>query len=373
MRSRTPRPSLRHSPGFTLVEILLSTALTAILMLVCVSAMNQTQKSWQQTKGKSEQFREARLAFELITRNVSQSTLNVYWDYFYTSTGSNTPGAGMAEEPAAYVRHSELQWLSGPAIDLLDGDTDSAVNPGHAIFFQAPLGYSLSHGGMSNLLNARGYYVKFSDDAAVTPPFMTELGRTPKYRYRLMEYRPPSEKISAPGQTAYQGNTIYTKPETWHQEDIEEGSRPVADNILLVLISPRVTKDAAEALKRDTTWIAPKYAYNSLDPDNASSSVDAIKINSKGEAQQGTQHLLPPLLAVTMVAVDEASMERWSSQIGDDPVDIVSESGADFDDPGKQEEEMTKLKTYLTEQKLNYRVFTATVPMRNAKWDGRAS
>jgi hypothetical protein len=32
---------------------------------------------------------------------------------------------------------------------------------------------------------------------------------------------------------------------------------------------------------------------------------------------------------------------------------------------------MQKLKEYLTREKLNFRIFTATVAMRNARWDGR--
>ena len=140
----------------------------------------------------------------------------------------------------------------------------------------------------------------------------------------------------------------------------------------MLVISPRVPDSVAEAAKTSPWWIAPRYDYNSLDRDNGTVSVESVRIRSDGSADQGTQHLLPPLLAVTMVAVDEGSASRWIERRGEKAVPIQQESGASFTDAAQYDRDLQRLKDYLTQQKLSYRLFTATVALRNARWDGRA-
>jgi uncharacterized protein (TIGR02599 family) len=98
--------------------------------------------------------------------------------------------------------------------------------------------------------------------------------------------------------------------------------------------------------------------------------VDAVTTASDGTLNQGTRNLLPPLVAVTMVAVDEASAQRWSDARHNQAVDILGEAGAPFTDAASYPADLGRLKTYLTAQKLNFRVFTATVALKNAQWDG---
>ena len=355
--------------GFTLVEILLSTVILSVLMLVSVSALDQMSKSWSASKSKVEQFREARLAFELITRQLSQATLNSYWDYYYTETKSNQPPASLAATPSAYVRQSELRFRCDAAVKLLGSDAKTAINPGHAVFFQAPLGVSITMPGLGNLLNARGYYLQFGSDAENRPPFITEGGTPLRYRYRLMEYRPPAEKVTD-GADSFKGNTIYSNPDDWFQQDLRKSSHAVADNILVLLLSPRVSEEAAKTAKRDAWWPAPYYSYNSADVDNSTPQVDSIKVTSS-KPDQGTQHLLPPVIQVTMVAMDEASAARWASKNGDQPKDILHEANAPFTSVSSYDSDLQKLRDYLTSERLNYRVFTTAVNLRNARWDGR--
>lgn len=355
------RSAAKGREGFTLIEILLSTAILSILMLVCVSVLDQVTRSWRYSRGKVEQFRETRIAFELITRNLSQATLNTYWDYYYKD---------VAKPPSAYVRQSELQFSIDSAAPLLGPGVTAQVNPGHAVFFQAPLGLSPSNPGLERLLNARGYYVQFADDAANRPPFINQRGAALRHRYRLMEYRPPAERVATDTST-FEGNTVYTKPENWFLADLQKSSHVVAENVLLLILSPRVSDEVAASTNRDTYWLAPYYTYNSLDVDNATRQLEKISVSGTGKATQGTQHQLPPLVQVTMVAVDEQSAQRWEDKLGNQPVDILSESGASFKGAGSYNSDLAKLKDYLAAEKLNYRVFTSTVALRNAKWDGR--
>ena len=69
--------------AFTLLEILVSCAALALLLVFMVSITGMVQTTYRRTQGKAEQFREARVAFEAITRRLAQSTLNTYWDYHY--------------------------------------------------------------------------------------------------------------------------------------------------------------------------------------------------------------------------------------------------------------------------------------------------
>jgi uncharacterized protein (TIGR02599 family) len=92
-------------------------------------------------------------------------------------------------------------------------------------------------------------------------------------------------------------------------------------------------------------------------------------LKADGTVNQGTQQLLPPLVTVTMVALDNASGERWSNLLHNTPVDFLQESGATFTQASDYVRDLEKLKSYLTGLHLNYRVFNTTVVLRNARWD----
>ncbi len=352
--------------GFTLIELVASMALLSMLMLACVTAIDSVRRSVVQVRGKAEQFREARLAFDLITNTLSQATLNTYWDYYYQETASNTPPAESIVSPKAYVRYSELQFLTGTTSDLLGEDFSSSRYPGHALFFQAPLGLSHSDEGGGSLLNARGFAIQFGSDETNLPAFLSDYAIPARKRYRLIEYRPPAEQSGGAS-----GNTIYSKPTAWFREEFESSTRVVADNIILLLISPRVSPAQATAEKKTPTWIAPQYRYNSTDTDNTTPKIDALTVAADGIAQQGTQHLLPPLVQVTMVALDEVSARKWAERNEDEPVDLSKLANAPFDNAAQHDRDLKSLESYLDAERLNYQIFSTTVTLRNARWDSR--
>jgi uncharacterized protein (TIGR02599 family) len=129
----------RQRQGFTLVEVLVSLAVLAVLLTIIAQVLGQVQRVWSSANAKVAQFREARRAMDRISSNLSQATLNTYLQYFYA--GPNPflpPSAEQMTPPLGYVRFSELQFLSGPTAALLPGG--AGQSPGHAVFFQAPLG-----------------------------------------------------------------------------------------------------------------------------------------------------------------------------------------------------------------------------------------
>jgi len=320
-------PPLR--PGaFTLVELLVSMAILTLLVLILLSITDATRKTWTYTNSKIEQFRDAREAFETITRRLSQATLNTYWDY-------DNPA-----DPKNYVRQSELRFLSGP--DLVP------ESPTHAVFFQAPLGESEAYSEMKNLLNTCGYFIEFGSDKESRPSFVNSPER---YRFRLMEMIEPSESLTlykhTNGKPDYTGTDWFTVPLA-----NPAYKRPVAENILGLILLPKLaTGDKNSAgTPFQASDLAPHYTYDSTEK-NADSA-----LNPKNQ--------LPPVVRVTMIAVDEASYNRLQASDTSAP-DIV---GRYFHDATKFDDDIKSLETELVRKKLNYRIFTTEVPIKAAKW-----
>ena len=153
--------------GFTLAELLVSMAVLSVLLLMLTQLLAQIQSTWTYSESRISQFREARVAFDIITKNLSQATLHTYLDYERDQNN----------QVINYKRQSELHFITMEASDL------GTNKPGHAIFFQAPLGRTDRYTNLENLFNARGYYVQYGDDRKYKPSFIQA---EPKYRFRLM-------------------------------------------------------------------------------------------------------------------------------------------------------------------------------------------
>lgn len=340
--------------GFTLVEILVSMGVLSILLLISAQVIGQVQTTWTNSTARISQFREARTAFDILTRNISQATLNTHIDYnrnYLTDTAQ-----ALVTAPDKYERSSDLHFICGRTSDLVTGATNGgpATLPGHAVFFQAPLGvvHDPKYAGLNSLLCARGYFVQFSSDAFFKPDFLPP-GQF-RYRYRLMEFSPPAER-----------NQIYSaEPGRWFTdagadkdgETVVERNltRPVADNILTLIISPQLEKPPGRSTV-EVTKIAPQYAY------------DSLVTGTTTAGSQGTQHLLPPLVRVVLVAIDERSAERLVGieETGQPPFD--DELSA-FTNANRLDSDIARLEEVLRNLRINYRVFSAVIPLRASKW-----
>ncbi len=356
--------------AFTLVEILVSLGVLAILLLISAEVIGTVQTTWTSTNARVSQFREARTAFDIITRNLSQATLNTYLDYDNNYLTAADPASATTTAPTRYVRKSDLRFVCGQAANLVQSGGGAGILPGHAVFFQAPLGvaHDPSFAGLDRLLCGRGYFVQFTSDEFFRPTFIAS--STLRYRYRLMEYSPPAEQ-----------NLIYSDPSTktaWMNRagiPLQRGetalnrslTRPVADNIIALVISPMVdlaaTGAAAGGGTRSSTQIAENFEYDS----------ELIRMeNQLGLGQQGTQYLLPPLVRVVLVAIDETSADRLSQTSGDASTapfgtqisDLITGRPA-----SRLNETLEDVGEILRQQyRVNYRIFSATVSLRGAKW-----
>jgi uncharacterized protein (TIGR02599 family) len=336
VRAAIPNRSAR---GFTLVEMLVSMTIVSFILFTLVAITDSTSRTWRHTTAKVEQFRDARVAFEAITRRLSQATLNTYWDYEYEGTGA-------ARKPVRYVRRSELRFISGPGLA-----GDAGGNPAHATFFQAPLGLVEDgrFGEFENLLNTWGYFITFSGDKAWRPPFIKSPER---FRFRLMELMEPSDALSL---YKYTGRDPDYAGQNWFTDPLGGGRAPahvLADNVLALVLLPKLSPEDQAAGGYNDASLAPRYRYDST--------------QSRPEAALNPKNQLPPVVRVTMVVIDERSASRLADEFGSS-MPALGIQGL-FQNADDYERDLKDLEKELVNRKLSYRVFTTNVSMRGAKW-----
>jgi uncharacterized protein (TIGR02599 family) len=357
-------PTSPRRSAFTLVEVLVSTVILGLIVIILVSITNQTTATWRYTTGKIEQFSSARDAFESLTRQVGQSTLNTYYDYLDDKGEARTVDNAGLFVPKNYGRQSSLRFMCGSMdrSNRFNGDTapplatdGSRPRPTHGIFFHAPLGLVddvAQHGSLQNLLNAWGYYVEFDSDERTRPTFLQGKGPPPRWRYRLMQFMQPSEKM-----------ITYTEPDQWFQTAVNEAGTPnahiLAENVVALVLQPMLSpKDEQELATPPAvagTALAPSYFY------------DSTKKHSTPALNP--RHQLPPMIRVTMVAIDEPSAIRLSSGSAMPDFDLPSLFQTDrANSASDYERDLGSLETKLTEKRCSFRVFTTTVVIRGAKW-----
>ena len=351
-----------RASAFTLVEVLVSSVILAAILGFMVTVSDQTSRIMRSTTGKVEQFRDARTGFERITTRLSQATLNTYWDY------------DSATAPTRYERRSELRFVSGDARTLL-GDNGSRHRLGHCVFFNAPLGLveTDTYRGLGNVLNTVGYFIEFGDDSLLRPDFITKDIVPLKWRWRLMEFAQPTEEFSVYRYTSGNSGKTYTAT-TWFKDAVnatdptKQIARVMVENVVALIITPRLPK-AEEAPSQggnsDTSPLAPDYRYDSTSPGPKGP-------GGKPDNALNWKNQLPPIVQVTMVAIDEKSADRLA--LDDSKWDLPGVSAkftstANFtSDLSLDSANVNSLEKKLIALKAQYRIFTTKVPIRGAKW-----
>jgi len=407
---RTCGPNCKR--GFTLIEILVSITILVILMAIIFQIINLTTSAYKQSTQGTGTMQQARVAFERMTRTLSQATLNTYYNY----------SSGAVAVSSHYVRQSELQFISGYGPIGTNGTFittagQNAVQVTHAVFFQAPLGVVTSadasnYGNLGNLLNACGYFVTYGPDTS-RPAFLgtgtgtstSVMSNAPvsENRFRLMEYLQPSENLSV--------YTVGAVPATglmpsWITNGLPTdltASPPVnvhalASNIVALIIMPeQFTSGTAANGEANTTYVsspvsgdaggtgdgnANSYQYDSAYGSNPpANGAQATYTGTSSILQWQTGNQLPPLVKVVMVAIDETSGTRLAAKYPNassisppDLGNLFTSSPALFQKPGQLfttggvEGDLEKLEDTLNSLKLNYYVFQSDVIIRGAKW-----
>jgi uncharacterized protein (TIGR02599 family) len=353
-----------HIAGFTLTEALLSSSVIVLILGVMLGMTDQTGRLVRGTSAKVEQYQDARLAFETISRRLSQATLNTYLDYQYKKTSQKIGGRSVQVRlPSRYERASDLRFRSGPMADL-NAARPNTFQATHGVFFQAPNGYvenSVEHGSLDHLLNTWGYFVELGTDEEFLPDCLK--GKiTAKKRFRLMELTEPAERLKV--YQFQQPNGIQ-----WFRPLISGPSRPIraiADNVVALVLLPRLAQADEETQVRDgkSKVLAPGYVYDTTQ------SVADPNLNSK--------HQLPPVMQVVMVAIDEPSALkldanfRNQARLGLDYGDLFTNPELLEDDPATKvpgDGDIAKFTEMLRDRlHVSSRVFSTNVSVRGAKW-----
>jgi uncharacterized protein (TIGR02599 family) len=396
----SPRPR-----AFTLVEMLVSMAIVVMLLGILLSIVDATRQTWSYTRAKVSEFQDAREAFESITRGLSQATLNTYWDY-------NSP-----TNPTAYHRQSELRFISGDSATLLQG-VNWGSNPAltgttvtHAVFFQAPFGFVNNpvYQNLKTLLNTCGYFIQFGSDQNFRPGFINALnllkkGPALRYRFRVMEFMEPSDSLTIYGHT--NGHSVYTQSQSgvpqyaatdWLTKPLNNwfgeaapaltGTGPtlrvLGENIVALVLLPKLTPgdianlngmSASSGTYSDASLVSSEQGYPYYyDSTGGGSTGDDMGGNTSNPYLDSTNQL-PPVVQVTLVAVDEPSYSRFQaaqtampSALGLTGLFKTVGSTSDPSKPGYAQDLQT-LQNTLQKLQINYRVYTANVSIQAAKW-----
>jgi uncharacterized protein (TIGR02599 family) len=344
-QSEAGRASVRTA--FSLIELLISLAVLSVLVVLAASLIGAIQDVWKRSSARTEQFRSARQALETISARLSQATLNPYWVVQTNSIGA----------PIRYERQSDLRFLAGQAPTLT-----ALAQPGSALFFQAPTGYSAN--GTSRLdaaLNTWGYFVEYGSDAGLRPAFLTSTSLPARNRFRLMEFLDPSDELqvfkNTSGKSTYAGIEWFSTPLT--KLDIDgtpKNRRVLAENIVAFVALPRLS--SVEDRSVGQVDLSPKFSYDSTSP------TPVPITNEKDElVQHIIRHQLPPIVDIAVVAIDEQSARRinW---------DTKPDFGASalFQIPSNMEADLEKLRSNIAAQGLSARVFRTSVPISAARW-----
>lgn len=338
MEPSSPRQKFR---GFTLLEMLASFAIMAILLLIVTAMINRTSSIWTYTRGKIDQFREARDAFDLLTRKMSEATLNTYLDYEDSNGQTRTTSNSTSFVPKSYARQSDLRFLCGPGV----------FGQSHAAFFQMPLGVtsSGSNSGTGMALNSIGFYIDYGDDSQFLPSFIK-----PHTRFRLMEFIEPAESLSIYQYTTGSASAADRTSWNWFTNALQKPSPPVqiaAENIIALILLPKLSALDEASGHYSPDALAPTYLYDST--------------SRQADPNLNPRNQLPPVVQVTMIAIDEASAAR----LGENGLQSIRSELADrFKTASEYEKDMTEVTSFLTSLKVSYQIFTTNISLKNAKW-----
>jgi uncharacterized protein (TIGR02599 family) len=332
-------PSSRAA--FTILEMLVSFAVLAILLVVLTTMISRTSSIWSYTRGQVEQFREAREAFDTLTSKLGEATLNTYFDYEDANGNPRNAATSISFVPKNYGRQSELRFLSGPEIH---GES-------HAVFFQSPTGKTGDAGGSSGarLLNTLGFFVEFGDDSRFLPGFLKS-----RERLRLMEFCEPSDQLSVYNFTSGGASAADRVSRRWFTDALAAANPAVhivAENIIALILLPILPTTDQQAGNYTDASLAPGYLYDST------ARVEDPNLNPRNQ--------LPPIIRVTMIAMDENSAARLGESGFSELRAAVSSR---FSEAADYDKDLRDLEEDLTDLGIAFRVFTSNVILKNAKW-----
>ncbi len=364
----------------TILEMLIAMMIFSIIMLVIVQAMSRVQTTWVQTRDKIREAVDGRAAFETLARQISRATLHERQE--------------LGGDDLELVRESDLHFVCGPAKDLLQQNNRLC---GHAVFFQAPMGYEgtdnrpadtassseepAEYGQLPSVLNAWGFFVEFAADPSALPASLTAARqiRTPesqRHRFRLMEFRQPAHELplfqlepNDPPRVRMAELRSQAELYEWFAEPLQNQtslatrrSTVIAENILAVIINPEEIDNPAlssTASLAEKIEVAPNYLYDSR----------RHQWDTKNDLSVRGRHRLPPVLRVTMVVLDEEDWARLEdSEALSLGTQLRSRLNSMFSSTKNFDQDMGSLIGELNRLRLRHRVLSTLVQLPGGRW-----
>jgi uncharacterized protein (TIGR02599 family) len=345
MQYRLPNANLRR--GFTILEVMMSISLLVIILVITAALIDNSSRIIRHNNASIDAFQSAQQVFESMTLQISQATLNTYWDYYdATQTPFRLTASSTNFIPAYYGRYSDLHFICGKTVDLLtDLPQHLTLTAGHALFFTAPRGVTTNsnYKKLSGLMSACGYFVAFGSDESTRPNIINS---PPTYRWRLMELQVPAESLQVFNNSAASNDWFTNAVATSH-------AHPMADNIIALIIWPR----RAPQDDPDGTTLTSNYHYDSR--------TTAAWSNNRQPVQVAQ---LPPIVQVAMVAIDEVSAKRMEQNITSPTVISTALSGLFEGSVTTYANDMKTLEQRLNESRIGYHIFNTSINLKESKW-----
>lgn len=338
--------------GFTLVEMLIGMAVLSLIMVMVFTLTGMTGTAVRRSSAQVEAFKAARKAFDALSLNLAQATLNTYYDYYDANRSPRTPSNSATFVPARYGRQSDLHFVSGSSLVPSAWDCIS-----HSVFFQSSLGYATQADltGLEHTLNNCGYFVAYGED--ITPlPAAAGISLQNTKRFRLYQFIQPTEKLMNYASGA--------SPLDWFRNPLlnaagknmaqRNGVHVLADNILALILRPRVSQE--QDAVRDS--LSGDYQYDS-------------HVAWTGGNQPAQMHQLPPLVDVAVLALDEASSKQRLTG-AESSSEAVAVLGVEFEKLFRKSAELDAdlqlLQEQLAARHVVFRLLRTTVQIRGSNW-----
>lgn len=361
----------RKPHGFSLLEILVSTAIIGIVLVAIGEAMSTMQNTWTRVRGKADMFRPLRTAADTMNRRLAAATLDARWVAEVNPTDGSPTGD--------MVRESDLHFVSGPALQLLG---TGGLLAAHGLFFQAPFGVddqeqstprAASYDRLGQLLNAWGYFIEYGPEPGPRPAFIAQATsgrRDERRRFRLMEYRQPTEELdifaagsNTDGEPEIHSATGKFSTRKWLNTPLEAGASMerrrisiLAENIVALVVRPLSGGKLDELA---LTGIGEQYDLaQDMEYDTRRHQHDASTIALL------TRHRLPPALEVTLVATSEDSWSRMTpAEVEQTASEIRQATNSGFLSAAVFENDIVRLTNVLEKRRVEYRVLRSVVTL----------
>ncbi len=261
-----------HRAGWTLLEMLVSLAVLALLLTLVTQSLGITQQAWLSTRTSAEMNRAADDVRSALDQ-VRHATLQ--------------PRPNYDEGLDQWVTESDLHFVCGPAQELIPGVPGAC---GDALFFQHPV----HSGGLASVLTAGGFFIQYCGDGPWRPGLMLQRGSAVSKRFRLMQFHQPAERMSLFQAPAL--STLSTRLDLygWFTQPLIRATRPqehasvVADNVVALMIQAEGAAGCYDTRRHQWEGATP--------------------------AAGASRHKLPIRLEATVLLTDEAGWSRFSAQ-----------------------------------------------------------